>query len=316
MAIFIARRVATACALLLAISFIVFGLLTLAPGSPEAALLGHRPRDPAVVAHIRQSYHLDRSFIVQYGYWLGDAAHLRFGRSIVTSQPVESLIANRAPVSIFLGLYAFTGTMIVGVLAGVFAALKNKSFIGRGISAAAFVGMCVPSFAIAVLLLYVFAVTFAWFPPFGAGAGFTDRMWHLTLPAVAVIIGSAAYVVQFTRTGMVTSLGADYVAFARARGLSRRRVLFGHALRNALIPIVTTGGATLSFLLIGAVMVETAFALPGLGTLLAESIKSKDIPVVQGLTLLMSSVVIGGNLLTDIAYLMIDPRIRYGASDL
>lgn len=312
--VFLVRRIAASLLLLVVISVIVFGLLDLAPGSPERILLGHRRPSPEVLADIRQTYHLDKPFPAQYGYWLRDAVRLKFGRSIVTSQTVTSTLRPRVAVSAFLGLYAFIGTMILGVLAGMFSALKRKSFVGRGVSAAAFVGMCVPSFAVALFLLYVFAVALRWFPPFGPGDGFTDRLWHLTLPAIAMMIGGAAYVLQFTRTAMVTSLGQDYVDFARARGLARRRVMFGHALRNALVPIVTTGGATLSFLLIGTVIVETTFALPGLGSLLITAVKSQDVPVVQALAVLIAATVIGGNLLTDVVYLFIDPRIRYGAS--
>jgi peptide/nickel transport system permease protein len=219
-------------------------------------------------------------------------------------------------VSIFVGLYAFLGTMIGGVTAGMFAALKTKSLVGRGISAAAFVGMCLPSFAVAIPLLYVFAVVLRWFPSYGPGEGFADRVWHLTLPALSIMVGSAAYVIQFTQTSMVTSLRQDFVAFARARGLSRRRVMVMHALRNALIPIVTTGGATVSFLLVGSVIVESTFSLPGLGALFGSAIKNKDIPMVQGLAVLVAAFVIAGNLLTDIVYMLVDPRIRYGASAL
>jgi peptide/nickel transport system permease protein len=172
--------------------------------------------------------------------------------------------------------------------------------------------MCAPSFAVAIFLLYLFAVELGWFPAFGPGEGFTNRLWHLTLPAVAIMMGGAAYVIMYTRTAVASALQQDYVTFARARGLSRRRVLFAHALRNALIPIVTTGGATLAYLLVGAVIVETAFALPGLGTLLLDSVRREDIPVVQALSLLIATVVIGANLLTDIVYTLVDPRIRYG----
>lgn len=314
--LFIARRIVISIFLLLFISFLVFGLLYLAPGSPEHILLGHRPPDPDVIRQIRHDYHLNDSFLAQYWYWLNDALHLRFGRSIVTSQTVTSTISSRVGVSVFLGLYAFLGTMIVGVLVGMWSALKSKSLVGRGIDALAYVGMCTPSFALAVFLLYIFAVALGWFPAFGAGEGFFDRAYHLTLPAVAIIIGGAAQVIMFTRTSMVTSLQQDYVAFARARGLSRGRVMFAHALRTALIPIVTIGGGTLAYLLIGAVIVESTFALPGLGNLLLSSLHNKDIPVVQTLSVLIAATIIAGNLLTDIAYMIVDPRIRFDTSQL
>jgi peptide/nickel transport system permease protein len=316
LAIFIARRIAGSVVLLLFISLIIFGLLYIAPGSPERLLLGHRPPDPEVIKEIRRTYHLDESFFVQYWYWLSDAVQLKFGRSIVASQTVTSMISSRVGVSVFLGLYAFIGTMVIGVLVGMLSALKGDSIIGRAVNAVAYVGMCTPSFATAVLLLYVFAVALGWFPAFGPGEGFIDRVYHLTLPATAIVISGAAYVIMFTRTAMVSSLGEDYVAFARARGLRSRRVLFAHALRNALIPIVTVGGSILAFLLIGTVIVESTFGLPGLGQLLLTSLKNKDIPVVQALSVLIAAMIIAGNLLTDVVYMLVDPRIRFGASAL
>jgi peptide/nickel transport system permease protein len=316
LAIFIARRIAGSAILLLFISFLIFGLLYIAPGSPEQLLLGHRPPSPAVVAEIRREYHLDESFFAQYWHWLSGALQLDFGRSIVTSQSVSDTISSRVGVSVFLGLYAFIGTMVIGVLVGMLSALKSESLIGRGINAAAYIGLCTPNFAVAVLLLYVFAVALGWFPTFGPGDGFVDRLYHLTLPAVSIMAANAAYVIMFTRTAMVTSLGQDHVAFARARGLHRRRVLFAHALRNALIPVVTVGGSILAFLLVGAVIVESTFGLPGLGNLLLNSLKNKDIPVVQALAVLIAAIIVAGNLLTDVLYMIVDPRIRFGASAL
>jgi peptide/nickel transport system permease protein len=313
LALFVFRRLLAGLVLLLLISFLVFGLLQLAPGSPERLLLGRRPPDPAVLAQIRKDYHLDDSFTAQYLHWLGGAVQFDFGRSVVTQQPVAQMIDDRAPVSVLLGLYAFIGTVVIGVLAGMVSALRDGTLLGRSISAAAFVGLCAPAFAVSVVLLYVFAVALGWFPTFGAGAGLADRLYHLTLPAIVLIVAGSAYVIQLTRTGMLTSLGQDYVAFARARGLTRRRVMFGHALRNALIPIVTTAGGLLPFLLTGAVIVETTFTLPGLGTLMIVAVKNQDIPLVQAMAMLIAIAVILGNLLTDIAYLVVDPRIRFGA---
>jgi peptide/nickel transport system permease protein len=316
LAIFIARRILGSVILLLFISFLVFALLYIAPGSPEQLLLGHRPPSPAVIAEIRRTYHLDDSFLGQYWHWLSDAVQLNFGRSIATSQEVTETISSRFGVSVFLGLYAFIGTMLIGVLVGMLSALKGDSVLGRTINATAYVGMCTPHFAIAVLLLYVFAVALGWFPAFGPGEGFLDRLYHLTLPAAAIVAGNAAYVIMFTRTAMVGSLGQDYVAFARARGLRRRRVVFAHALRNALIPIVTVGGSILGFLLIGTVIVESTFGLPGLGNLLLASLRNKDIPVVQALAVLIAATIITANLLTDVLYMLVDPRIRFGAGAL
>jgi peptide/nickel transport system permease protein len=311
---YVARRLGALLVLLLLFSFVVFTLQYLAPGSVEQVMLGPRSSSPELRAAIRHAYHLDRPFLVQYGLWLEGAVRLDFGDSIRTSEPVAGAIANRFGLSLQLGLYAFVLTLVVGLPLGVLAAAKRRSAVDRAVSGLTVVGVSAPAFATGIVLLYVFAVLLGWFPAFGEGGGVGDRLLHLTLPAVTLATSVMAYLVKFTRTATATALEQDYVMFARARGLPARAVLVSYALRNALIPIVTAGGMILTTVLTGTVLVEVTFALPGLGSLLIESVRFRDLPMVQGITMLVAASVILVNLLTDLVIMLVDPRIRAGST--
>jgi peptide/nickel transport system permease protein len=308
----IGRRLVAMVVLLLIISFGVFTLLYLAPGSVEQILLGTKPATPQTLAAIRAQYHLDDPFLTQYWIWLKNALHGDFGTSIRTSEPVASGIESRMGLTLFLGGYAFVLVMLTGVPLGVLAATKKRSAIDRGVVGLGVVGVSAPAFATGIFLLYIFAVRLAWFPAYGQGSGFTDQIWHLTLPALALALTAMALVLKLTRAAMITALDQDYVAFARARGIPAGRVLVFYGLRNALIPVVTAAGLILGYLLTGAVLVEVTFALPGIGSLLVDSVNFKDVPMVQGVAMTVAVVIILVNLLTDILYLFIDPRVRFG----
>jgi peptide/nickel transport system permease protein len=310
---FIARRLAALAVLLVIISFCVFSLLYIAPGSVEQILLGTRPSSPELLQAIRAQYHLNDPFLTQYWIWAKDALQLDFGRSIRTSEPVLSGLGARLGVTIFLGIFAFVITMVLGVALGVWAALKKRTPTDRGIVGLSVVGVSAPAFVTGIFLLYVFAVLLGWFPVFGQGSGFGDRLYHLTLPALALSLTAMALVVKLTRAAMIEALDQDYVAFARARGVPRLRVLIVYALRNALVPVVTAGGLILGYLLTGAILVEVTFALPGMGALLVDSVTYKDVPMLQGLAMIVVVTIVCVNLLTDIIYLFIDPRIRFGS---
>lgn len=310
---FIGRRLVALPLMLLIISLAVFSFTYIAPGSAEQALLGGRVASPETLKSIREEYNLDQSFLHQYASWVSHAVRFDFGRSVRTGQLVSSAIMHGAGASIFLGLYGFAIAICVGVPLGMIAAVKNRGFADRTIVGASVVGVSAPAFASGILLLYVFAVTLGWFPVFGAGAGIADRFWHLALPAATLALTVMALVVKLTRTAMIDALEQDYVVFARARGLSFRRVLTAYALRNALIPVVTASGLILGYMLTGAVLVEVTFALPGIGSLLVNSATFKDIPMVQGITVVVAILIIVVNLLTDVLYAIVDPRIRFGA---
>jgi peptide/nickel transport system permease protein len=309
--LFILRRMGALVLLLLLLSFGIFTLLYLAPGSVEQALLGPHPATPEAVAAIRQQYHLDDPFLVQYLDWLGDALRGDFGTSSQTGEAVRSIIAERIGLTAFLAAYGFLLSLLLGILGGVAAALHQRRPLDRVMVSINVVGVSSPAFATGILLLYVFAVLLGWFPAFGDGDGFADRLQHLTLPAIALALSATALVMKITRAAMIHELEQDYVVFARARGLSWRRVVFLHAFRNALVPIVTAAGLVLGYMLTGAVLVEVTFALAGLGSALVDAVDVKDIAVVQAVTLLFAALIVFVNLLTDIAYLAIDPRIRY-----
>ncbi|MDQ7909015.1 ABC transporter permease [Phytohabitans sp. ZYX-F-186] len=307
---FIVRRLLAMLVLLFVISFLVFSLLYLAPGSAIDVLLKNVPRNPETVAALTAKYHLDEPFITQYWIWLQGALRLDFGESIQTTLPVTGEILARLPVTVFLAIYAFAIEMAIGLGVGVLAALRQRSVADRGLVALTVVGLSTPAFVSGVFLLYVFSVALGWFPAFGAGEGFLDRLWHLTLPAFSLAIVGSAFVVKHVRAAVLAVLDQDYVTFARARGISRSKVLFQYVLRNAMIPILGVSAMVLAFLLIGAVFIEVTFSINGMGSLVVKAANSQDLPMIQGVAIFIALIVMGFNLLADLAYLAADPRVR------
>jgi len=309
--LYIGRRILALVALIFVISFVVFSLLYLAPGSPEQVLLGARPSTPETIAAIREEYHLNDPFLVQYADWARDALHFDFGRSIRTNEPVVDAISDRFKLTLQLGGLAFLITVALGIPLGVLAAVRSRTSIDRGVVALSVVGVSAPAFATGILLLYVFAVELGWFPVFGEGSGVVDRLQHLALPAIALALTGMGLLLKLTRTAVIGSLDQDYVTFARARGISNQRVLTAYALRNALVPIITAAGLLLAYMLAGTVLVEVTFALPGLGSLLVDSVRTLDVPMVQALAILIATLVVVVNLVADIVYVAVDPRISF-----
>ncbi|MEU4573521.1 ABC transporter permease [Nonomuraea sp. ATR24] len=308
------RRLGAAVLLLGVLSTLTYGLLLASPGGPEQVLLGGRPSTPETRAAIREQYHLDDPFPVRYARWLGDALQGDFGTSIYSREPVVSVIADRLPVTASLAAYALALTVAVGVPAGLLAAMRRGGRLDQGITLGALAALSIPSFALSILLLYGFAVQLGWFPVFGVGDTFAERITHLTLPAIALAAAQAALVVRQMRAAALDLAASDFLTFARARGLPRRRVWTSYALRNAALPVLTVGGLLLAANLTGSVFVEQAFGLHGLGSLLIGAVGQKDIPVVQALVLLGGVIVVVVNLLIDLAYLVVDPRVRQGAA--
>jgi peptide/nickel transport system permease protein len=214
----------------------------------------------------------------------------------------------------FLALYSFVIATVGGVPLGILAAVRRRRATDRVVVGTTVFVSSTPVFVSGVALLYLFAVVFKVFPAYGAGSGFTDRLWHLTLPAITLGAAIMALVVKLTRTAVSNTLEQDYVAFARARGASRSRVLVRYALRNALVPIVTAGGLVLTAVLGGSVLTEVTFSLPGLGEMLISGVNNKDYPVVQGVALVIAASVVLVNLIVDVLYTVIDPRIAFGRS--
>ena len=308
---YIARRVLIAVPLLILISLGVFALIHIAPGTPERSLLGGRPSTPETLAAIRAKWNLDEPFVIQYLLWLKGVATGDLGRSIQTNQAVTDAIGQRLGLTLYLGVYALLIAVGLGIPLGMWAALRRGSITDRAVVGVSVFGVSAPVFATGLLFIYLFGVLLDWFPTFGAGEGFFDRAYHLTLPAVALGLALMALIVKITRASMIEELEQDYVAFARARGLPRSRVLGRYVLKNALIPVVTAAGLIVVGLLAGAVLVEVTFGLQGLGTLLVDSVRARDLPLVQGLVLMIAAFVVVANLGIDVLYTFIDPRIRF-----
>jgi len=309
---YVMRRLLVAIPLLLLISLGVFALVNLAPGDPARSLLGSRQSSPETLAAIREQYHLDDPFVVQYLIWLRQVFVWDLGRSIQGSELVTTMILQRLPLTIFLGLYGSLVALGLGIPLGILAAYRHGSEVDRGVVTLGVIGVSAPAFATGIFLLYVFGVYLGWFPIFGQGEGPLDQVWHLTLPAIALGFTVMGLVIKITRASMIEELQKDYVAFARARGLTSRRITTSYVLRNALIPVVTAAGLIVVGLLTGAVLVEVTFGLPGLGSLLVTSVTQRDLPVIQGIVLILAIFIVLMHIGIDVLYTLIDPRIRFG----
>ncbi|MBL3700657.1 ABC transporter permease [Leucobacter luti] len=305
----VALRIAGVLVILLVISFLTFTLLYLAPGDLVKNLLGNRPSTPEAIAAVRAQYHLDDPFFVRYVDWLLAALRGDFGVSIRLQQPVTTVIASRMGVtSLLIGL-SFVFAVITAIPLGILSAAKAGTRVDRVASATALFGLSAPSFALAILAITVFAIMIPVFPAYGAGDGFFDQLWHLVLPAAVLAAGIGAILMRMTRAAVLRELESDAITFARARGIAESRVR-RIALRAALIPIVTSAGLILTFVIGGTIIVETVFALPGIGQLLEEAVMFKDLPVVQAITLLVAAAIALITILVDLSYVLLDPRIR------
>jgi peptide/nickel transport system permease protein len=303
---YVVRRVLVAIPTLLGVATVVFSLLRLLPGDP-ASLIAGPTATPESIANIRHQLGLDQPIWQQYLDFLGRLLHGDLGISSRTGQPVLQEIATRAPYTAELALTSLVLAIAVGVAAGVVAATRRNTGADLGISAGAVFGVSMPVYWLGLMLIIVFAVRLRVLP----AAGNDEGVLSLVLPTVTLALFSMGLVARQTRSAMLEVLGQDFVRTARAKGAGRRAVLIRHALRNALLPIVTTIGLQFGILLGGAVITESVFAWPGMGRLLLDSIGSRDYPVVQGVVLLLSVAFITINLLTDLVYAYVDPRIRY-----
>lgn len=308
---FLLSRLLGAVGVLLALSVAVFLLQKLAPGNLAQTLLpAGRPVSPSTIAAVNHEYGLDKPLIIRYLGWLANAVQLNFGTSVRTGQPVSTVLAAHALITLELGIGAFIIAMVGGVSLGVVAALRRRSGLDRGLVGLVVAMVSTPPFVVGLLLAYIFSYKLGLFPTVGAGTGFGDRVRHLMLPAAALAFTVLGLVMKLTRAAMLATLDQDYVTFARARGLPRRRVVVSYAIRNAMITVITAGGIVLGYVFTGAVLVEDVFALPGLGSLLVNSAQTHDIPVIQGLAMLFAFVIILVNFATDVAYAVIDPRVK------
>ncbi|MEU1785360.1 ABC transporter permease [Streptomyces sparsogenes] len=311
MIVAIGRRLTGIFATLLASSFVIFAAVYAAPGDPAVFLAGGRDQlTPERLDQVRAQYHLDEPLIVQYGRWLWDCLHLDLGRSLRYSDQVVDLLASRLPTTLALVGYATVLFVLLGVGAGVLAALRRGTWVDSAVVGTTTLAASVPSFVGGIALVALFGVRLGWFPVTGSGSGFTGTVHHLTLPAVAMALGALAVVSRVTRQAMVDAAAADHVAVARAAGLPERHIVLRHVLRNALGPIVTMCGLVTAGMLATTVAVETVFGLSGIGSLLVGAINGHDFPVAQAVLLLMVTAYIAVTSLVDLVHPLLDPRLK------
>jgi peptide/nickel transport system permease protein len=313
---YIARRLAQMIPLLFGITVVLFAVIQAAPGGPEAALLeSDRFIDPAMIEAYRERLGVDRPLPVQYVRWLGGALRGDLGVSFSTTRPVSEMIVERLPATLELMGASFLLAAALAFGLGVFSAVRQYSWfdhVGTGVS---FVGIAMPVFWFALILQLVFAVWLGWLPVAGTetvgASSLGDHLLHLVLPASVLSFRYVAGWSRYLRSSMLDALRADFVRTARAKGLSERVVVGGHALRNAMIPVVSVMALNLSGLFSGAVITETIFAWPGIGRMFVQAMFSRDYPLLMGILLLGSTMVVVFNLVADILYGVLDPRIRY-----
>lgn len=312
----IAKRFAALLATLFAASLVVFLVMQVLPGDPATIILGVGAREDTLAA-MRQQLGLDRPLIVQYLAWVGGLLTGDLGTSYTYSRPVSELVLQRLNVSLPLALMAIALSTAIAIPGGVIAAARHNRLADVGVSAVAQIGIAIPNFWFAMLLILLFSITLGWFPAGGfAGweGGLLLGLRSLLLPAVALALPQAAILTRVTRSSVLEVLGEDHVRTARAKGLTRNAALWRHAVRNALIPVVTIMGLQFSFLVAGTIVIENVFYLPGLGRLLFQAIAQRDLIVVQSLVVLLAGFVVFVNFLVDLAYLAIDPRLRGAAN--
>lgn len=306
------KRLAQVLPTLVLVSILVFCLQQLMPGDPALVLAGEE-RDPQVLAQIRSELWLDRPIAIQYFHWIGGVVQGDLGFSWRIRQPVIQLVATKLPVTLQLGVMAFIIALVIGVPMGIVSAVKRNTKWDYVANAIGLAGLSTPNFWLGIMLILLVSVKLGWLPPSGYVPFFED--WRQSLATTimpAFVLGNAiaAVLMRHTRSAMLTAMDQDYVRTARAKGLPERVVILRHALRNALVPVVTLGALELGTLLSGAVLTEQVFSIPGFGKLIVDAVFNRDYPVVQGVVLVTATVYVMLNLLADVLYVVINPRMR------
>jgi peptide/nickel transport system permease protein len=297
---FVLRRILQLIPLLIGISLISFFVMHLAPGDPTSLFIDPNVK-PEELLRVRANWGLDQPIYIQYFLWLKNALLLDFGRSYTTGQPVIAEIAERLPVTLLLMIPSYILTLLICIPIGVVSAVRKNSWFDNTFTLLSFAGMAIPTFWLGLMLMLVFSVKLHWLPAVG----------NIALPLITMTIGSLAGLTRYQRAAMLEVLNQDFIRTARAKGLPERVVIFKHALRNALIPIVTILGLSLPDLFGGAFIIETIFAWPGMGRLGVQSIFQRNYPVIMGIVMFSALLIVLGNLLADMGYAWVDPRIRY-----
>ncbi len=309
---YLVKRLAALVPTLVLVSMLIFGLQQLLPGDPAKILAGE-DQDPGVVAYLRVKLHLDEPLPLRYAYWVGGVLRGDLGESIRTQQPVLDLIVQKLPVTVELALLAFVIALAIGIPAGIVSAVGRGTAWDVAANVFALWGLSTPNFWLGILMILLFSVQLGWLPASGYVSPFDDLQANLAamiMPAFVLGNAIAAVLMRHTRSAMLQVLSSDYVRTARAKGLSERSVVLKHALRNALTPIITLGALEFGTLLSGAVLTEQVFTIPGFGKLIVDSVFNRDYSVVQGVVLFTATTYILLNLLADMAYFLVNPRLR------
>jgi peptide/nickel transport system permease protein len=310
--LYVARRLAVLVPTLFFVSVLIFSLQQLLPGDAAVALAGEE-QDPAVVAAIRAKYHLDQPIPVQYGLWIGRVLRGDFGESLRNRIPVRELLASKLPVTVELAVCSMAIALAIGVPAGILSAARKGTSVDVIANLLALSGLSVPHFWLGIMLILLFAVRLGWLPASGYVPPWEDLRQNLTailLPSFVLGTGVAGVMMRHTRSAMLQTLGADYVRTARAKSVPERLVVLKHALRNALIPVITLGAIEFGRLLSGAVLTEQIFAIPGFGKLLVDGVFNRDYAVVQAVVLVSAGLYVLMNLGADVLYFLANPRLR------
>jgi peptide/nickel transport system permease protein len=310
---YLCKRTLGAVVVMWAVATLVFFMLRAVPGDPLTAML-FDVGDPAAADELRRKYGLDQPLIIQYVKWFWLLLQGDLGQSLYSKISVNRIILEALPRTLSLAGLAFLIAMLIAIPAGIISAIRRYSMLDHGVTLVAFLGLSMPEFWLAILLIIVFAANLHWLPAIGY-APLSDGFWpwfsHLLLPAIAVGTSFSAIIARMIRSSMLEVMKMDYMQVARAKGLRERIIIMRHAFPNALIPVITVMGIALALLMTGAVVVENVFAIKGLGRVLIQGILNRDYPVVQGAVLVVSAFFVFANLLVDVLYTVIDPRIRY-----
>ncbi len=310
---YVVKRIAQMVLILFLISIFIFMLISFIPGDPVYAMLGEEV-SPEMYNKVYQELHLDKPVIYRYFTWLGNALTGDFGQSTQFHMPTMDLLAERMPVTLYFTFLSFFISIPVGVLLGVLSAVYRGKAIDTIVTLIANITACLPQFWIGILLLYIFAMKLAWLPSFGfvwPWQDFGKSMQSTIMPLFCLAIGGISSVARQTRSSMLEVIRQDYIRTARSKGLKEKKIIFIHALKNALIPVITLFGMRLGLLIGGSMFMETVFAIPGMGSLFVKAITSRDIPVVQACVLVTAFISCMVNLITDILYAVVDPRIKF-----
>jgi len=310
---FILSKLAGMLAVLAIVAVLVFVLTRAASGDPVSVLLGDQATADDI-ARVKKDYGLDKPLPVQFGYWLREVVQGNLGQSIFLQRPVTQALWERAEPTTMLALMALTIAAGIGIPCGIVSAVYRGRTVDQLFTGVAMLGASVPSFWLGIVLMQIFAVSLGWFPVSGYGAPdapLLERLHALMLPAVVLGMLNSALIIRFTRASMLDVLGEDYVRTARSKGLPERSVVLKHALRNALVPIVTVLGLTVALLIGGAVVTETVFGLPGVGNLVVSAVLRRDYPVIQGALLVIAAIYVLINFSIDLLYAVVDPRVKF-----